>query len=70
MTTRLKQPRVGEIWRWVNLDDHPSYQWDDLWLMLSNDFPNADAFLAINIETGEVQPVFPTHSPRDWTLFL
>lgn len=64
-------PRVGEVWRHHHEDDdHSSYSWDDLWLMLANDFPNCDAFLAINLENGEVSSVFPAYSPDDWERVL
>jgi len=63
-------PKLGEVWRWHNKADHPSYAWDDLWMMLANDHPNPNAFLAINLETGEVMDVFPIHSPDDWEHIL
>ncbi len=46
------------------------YYWDDLWLLLGNDYPNFETFLAIHLETGEVNTVFPAHSPKDWERIL
>jgi hypothetical protein len=61
---------VGETWRWFNQKDHPMYYWDELWLMLANDYPNEDAFLALCLETNEVSTVFPALSPEDWERVL
>lgn len=64
-------PKVGEVWRWKHKDeDHPSYDWDDLLLMIANDFPNCVAFLAIDLEHGRVVNVFPAYSPEDWERVL
>lgn len=64
-------PHVGETWRWVSDgDDHPSFFWDELWLLLGNDYPNSDAFLAIQLETGEISTVFPAHDPTVWEFIL
>lgn len=63
-------PKVGEVWRWSNKNDHPMYYWDDLWLLIANDFPNHQAFLALQLETNELTTVFPAHSPEDWERVL
>jgi hypothetical protein len=63
----ISVPHEGETWRWI---DHSSYYWDELWLLLCNDYPNSDAFLAIQLETGEITTVFPAHAPNDWNLIL
>jgi hypothetical protein len=38
--------------------------------MLGNDYPNPYAFLALNIETGEIMSVYPDYSPKDWERVL
>lgn len=64
-------PRIGETWRWWHEDeDHPSYSWDDLWLLLANDYPNNEMFLAIDLVTGKLTSVWPMLSPDDWERVL
>lgn len=60
------EPHIGEVWRWFNYTDHPTYEWDELWLMLGNDYPNQEMFLAVNLENGEVCSVWPACDPDSW----
>jgi len=57
--------QVGQVWRHHHEDDdHPSYSWDDLWLLV---LAIHDAFLALHLESGELATVFPTDPPKtDW----
>ncbi len=58
-----ENPLVGQVWRWVACRD--GLAWDELWLLISNDFPNKCAFEALQLESGEVNSVFPAVNRED-----
>lgn len=58
-----EDPQVGQVWRWHA--DRDGFMWDELWLLLSNDFPNKCAFEALQLESGEINSVFPAMNRDD-----
>ncbi len=57
---------AGQVWRWHSGETGRLPQWDELWLLLSNPHPNEDAWNALNLETGVIDTVFPSHATIDW----
>jgi hypothetical protein len=61
------KPQVGQIWRWSNPNDHPDFQWDELWLLLNQ---VDDTFCAVDLETGRLMFVLPDRTPENWAFVI
>ena len=57
----------GQVWRW-HCSQPGLWEWDELWLLLSNLHKNDEAWDAINLETGEFDTIYPVHLTIDWEL--
>jgi hypothetical protein len=67
--TQFHSPVVGQIWHWRRVEDSQPW-WDELMLIVGHEFPNEDACLAINLQTGLAGHIFLNYSPRDWELLI